>query len=273
MTTNKTNTRGTQSTKNRRILGLVIKDAEKIGAFGLILGYLDVGIIGVSKGEFTFTVRGPIFWRLTSGIPPYLHRPSTGIAAEAYLRIEALLAYLLLTGEAHILESSVAGSTMVWTIGSKWFRFKALQRLLKDDTSSFRYRTAVVMLLNLAIGVGLIVRKLPFVLTAVGLDRYLQMRFFTSAAPLQRTRRVDPSQLTLPQMNAKLYWIGVIIGGMLVAQQARIEALLLERGGLIGFSILADTFRMKVLPEMVQRVLENGQGEHDGDVGGPGGSG
>ena len=257
MTTKRKASRPSENAKNKRILGLVIRDAEKIAAFGLVLGYLDVGIISVSRGEFRFTLRGPIFWRLTSGIPPYHHRPSTGIAAEAYLRIEALLAYLLLTGEALIVESSVAGSTMVWTVGSKWFRFKTLQRMLTDNTASFRYRTAVLMLLNLAVGVGLIVRKLPFVLTAAGLDRYLQLRFFTSAAPLQRTRRVAPSQLTLPQMNAKLYWLGVIVGGMLIVQQARIESLLMERGGLMGFSITADTFRMKVLPEVIQELLEN----------------
>lgn len=255
MTKRRRNTFRKPLSRNKRIIGFTVRDMERIAAFGLVLGYLDVGIVEVGHGEFSFTVRGPIFWRLTSGTTPYLHRPSSGISAAAYLRIEALLAYLLLVGEAYLLDSSIGASTMVWTIGSKWFRFSALQRLLKDDSASFKHRTAILMLMNLAIGVGLMVRKLPFVLTAVGIDRYLNMRFFTSAAPLQRTARTLPSLLTLPQMNAKLYWLGVVVGSMLVAQQARVDRFLLERGGLIGFRISADTFRLKVLPVIVQRII------------------
>lgn len=253
------NTRRRPVSRNERILGLTVRDMERVAAFGIILGYLDVGVIEVGRGEFKFTVRGPIFWRLTSGIPPYLHRPSTGLAAEAYLRIEALLAYLLLVGEAYLSSSTIAASTMVWTISSKWFRFTALQKLLKDDSVSFRSRRAILMLINLAIGVGLIMRRLPFVLTAVGVDRYLEMRFYTSAAPLQRTARTLPSQLTLPQMNAKLHWIGVIVGGLLVVQQARIDGFLVERGGLLGFSIAADTFRLQVLPDIIQKLIRRAE--------------
>ncbi|MCF8565958.1 hypothetical protein LLE49_14630 [Alicyclobacillus tolerans] len=232
---------------------------ERIIALGLVLGYLDVGVIGVGSEEFTFTVRGPLLWRLTSGIPPYLSKPSKGPVAQAYLRIEALLAYLLFVGEAYLLEASSGASTMVFTIGSKWLRFSAIQRLLEDDSVSFRHRTAILMLLNLAIGVGLIFRKFPFVLTAVGINRYLELRFYTSAAPLQRTRRLTPSLLTLPRMSAKLHWIEVIIGGMLVVQQAKVDSVLVERGGLVGFSIAADTFRLHVLPDIIQRLVQQAQ--------------
>ncbi len=240
---------------NEKILGLAVHDLEKIAAFGLVLGYLQVGLIEIGPQEFFFTLRGPVFWRLTSGLPPYLRRPSTGVAAGAYLRIEALLAYLLLVGEAHLVQSTTAASTMVWTIGSERFRFKEINRLLKGDSTSFRYRTAILMLLNVAIGLGLVVRKIPFLITAVSLNRSLELMFSTSAAPLQRSVRRLPSQLTLPRMSAKLHWLGVLVGILLIGQQARIGAVLMERGGLLGFSIRSEVFRLQVLPEMVRRRL------------------
>ncbi|WDL97871.1 hypothetical protein [Alicyclobacillus sp. ALC3] len=242
--------------RNDRILGLAVHDLEKIAAFGLVLGYLQVGLIEIGPQAFAFTLRGPIFWRLTAGTLPYLRKPSTGLAADAYLRIEALLAYLLLVGEAHLTQSTTAASTMVWTIGSERFRFTEIGKLLKGDSTSFRYRTAILMLLNVAVGLGLVVRKLPFEITAVSMDRSMELMFSTSAAPLQRSVRRLPSQLTLPRMSGKLYWLGVIVGILLIGQQARIGAVLMERGGLIGFGIRSALFRMQVLQEMLRRKVE-----------------
>lgn len=252
--------------RNKKILDFAIRDVEKIAAFALVLGYLDVGVIEIGPKEFTFTVRGPVFWRLTSGIPPYLHRPSTGLAAEAYLRIEALLAYLLLVGEAQVLQSSTAASTMVWTIGSKHFRFSEIGRLMKDNSTSFRYRTAILMLLNVAVGLGMILKRLPFVITAVTMTRELELQFVTSAAPLQRSTLRLPSLLTLPRMSAKLYWLGVLVGILLVGQQARIGSVLMERGGLLGFTIRSEVFRLQVIPDILRRLLE--QKDEPGETGG-----
>lgn len=246
----------TKSSRRKKRLPTYLDDMEKIVAAGLALGYLDVGIIEVSNGGFTFTLRGPNFWRLTSGLPPYLRSPSTGLAAQAYLRIEALIAYLLLTEEAHITEASVAASATVWTIGSKWFRFRTLSRLIRDDTTTFRSRRAILMLMNLAIGLGLMFKKLPFVITAVGYDKFVNLRFYTSAAPLSRTRRRLPSKLTLPVLSAKLYWLGTVVGFLMMIQQARIEGFLLERGGLLGFSIGAKTFEFSVLPIVLQKMID-----------------
>lgn len=242
--------------KKKRLPGDVyVRDMERIVALGLVLGYLDVGVIELSRGEFTFTLRGPLFWRLTSGLPPYLHRPSTGPAADAYLRLEALLAYLLFSGEAYVSDATATASAMVWTISSKWFKWRRVQRLLADNEGTFRYRRAILMLLNLAIGIGLMVRELPFVITAVSFHKNLTMRFITSAAPLQRSRRRLPSKLTLPLMNGKLHLISVMIGFLLLIQQARIDGFLVERGGLLGFSIAADVFAFKVIPRILQEFM------------------
>ena len=58
--------------------------------------FINVGIITVRHRQFYFSLREPVFWRLTSGDLPFLHPPGIGITARGYMQIKAMLAYLLL---------------------------------------------------------------------------------------------------------------------------------------------------------------------------------
>jgi hypothetical protein len=230
-----------------RIIKLTARELEIAAALMLALDYVDVGIIEINRAEFAFTLRGPLFWRLTSGMPPYLHSPSQGLNAIAYLRIEALLAYLLLISEAHIENASAAASITVWTVRSPWFRWQALRNLLQQNPGNFRYHRAVLMLLNMGIGSGLVS------LTAVNHDKFNTIKFFTSAAPLQRSKLRLPSKLTLPlmnsKMNSKLHWLNIIIGSLMIIRQLYVDGVAMGRGGEIGFVITGDVFDFKVIPQ------------------------
>lgn len=234
------------------------KNIEQFLAILLVLGYAELGVVNVENGALSFTLRGPTLQRLTSGNAPQLKPPGTGLFAQSYLRIEALIAYLLLIGEANIEMPGISSSVTVWGVTSKWFQFSVLQSLIKDTNSSLQFRKAVLLLLNLAMGIGLIKRKLEFVLTGFGItpdaSGNAQMRFFLSGPPFSRKASLAPGKYTPPPYNNQtLYWLGVIVGILLISQQARVMNVGVERGGALGFDIV--TFRFRALPAYLQKLF------------------
>lgn len=237
-----------------------VKNIDQFIAILLVLGYVELGVVNVENGALSFALRGPSLLRLTSGTPPNITPTGTGLFAQSYLRVEALIAYLLFIGEANIALPGISASTTVWGVSSKWFKFSALQSLLKDTNSTFYYRTALLLLLNLAMGIGLIKKKIEFVVTGFGLtpdDRgNTQLRFFLSGPPLSRKPSRIPGKYTPPPYNTQtLYWMGVVVGILLIAQQARIVNVGAERGGAIGFDV--STFAFRALPVYLQKLFSS----------------
>ena len=91
-----------QGSQGQRKTGWLNRELSILIAFLLILGYVDLGAFTVARIGFRFTVRGPMFWRLSSGLPPYLHDLPKGPGGQAYLKLMALIAYLLLSDQAVI---------------------------------------------------------------------------------------------------------------------------------------------------------------------------
>lgn len=242
-----------------------LKNIDQLLAILLILGYVQVNVINVENGSFRFTLRGPALQRLTSGTIPKLSPEGKGLFAEAYLRLEALIAYLLLIGEATIDTPGVSATTTVWGVSSKWFRLSVLQNLLKDSHSTFAHRTAILMLLNVALGIGLINRRIEFIVTGFGLtpgdSGNVHLRFFISGPPLTRRHSARPGKYTPPPYNTEvLIWIGFIVGILLISQRACVANVGVERGGALGFDI--STFAFKALPSYVQKLLMSLQNLH-----------
>lgn len=235
-----------------------LKNINRLMAILLVLGYVEINVVNVENGTLTFTLRGPALGRLTSGMPITLRPVGTGLSAQAHLRLEALITYLLLIGEATIDTPGVSATTTVWGVSSKWFKFAALQNLLKDNQSTFTHRTAILVLLNLATGIGLINRKLEFVLTGFALNPddtgNAHLRFFLSGPSLTRQHSSSAGKYTPPPYGTEfLYWIGVIVGILLITQHARVVSVGVQNGGGIGFDI--STFSFKALPLYVQKLL------------------
>jgi len=246
------------NSKKTRIDLSYMNNIDKLIAILLVLGYVELGVVNVENGALSFALRGPSLRRLTSGTPPKLKPPGSGLFAQTYLRIEALIAYLLFIGEAKIDLPGISATTTVWGISSEWFQFSALQTLLKDNHCTFSHRITILMLLNLAMGIGLIRKKLEVVVTGFGLtpdsDGNAHLRFFLSGPPFSRKPSLAPGKYTPPPYNTQtLYWLGVIVGILLISQQARIMNVGVERGGALGFDV--STFTFKALPAYLQKTM------------------
>lgn len=233
------------------------RDIKNLLALLLAVGYIDVGAIEITRYGFQLVLRGPIFWRLTSGMPPYMHSTGGGLAGRAYLQLEALLAYLLLIDEVYLASATVGASTIVGIISSKWFRWTYLQRTLGEMKRSFKRNRIILMLLNLVVGLNLFETKRGLTLTGLSATRDgHEMSFVATAVELARETRTLPSLLTPPIRSPQLSVLNKLVGAMLIFQQLRINGIYMGRGGELGFGISGDVLRLKVLPQLFKRKIE-----------------
>lgn len=231
------------------------RDLQALMAILLVLGYIDIGAIALNPTQFELTLRGPIFWRLTSGIKPRMNPISKGPAAKAYLNLEALLAYLLLIDEAYVVNGAVGASTIVGTVSSDWFRWTYLEKVLRENRVSFWRNRLIMMVLNLVIGLSLYNTESGMTLTALFANIDQEIGFVATAVELAREPRRLPSLLTPPIRNPQLYLINKFVGGLLMAQQLRIRAVYMARGGELGFAISGDMLRLKALPQIMKQKM------------------
>jgi len=236
----------TQSGKlDERFTGLTNRSLSILMAFLLILGYVDIGALTITKSGFRFSIRGPFLWRLSSGLPPYLHDVPEGPGGQAYLKLMALLAYLLLTEQAYINSGSVVASGLVLTVASPLFDWNIIKKILAQTEDSALQRI-VQILINLVLGISLITSQNHFSITSVRMDPKYFLLFHVSSLSLQRVRRELPSMLTLPERIPTLKSLNVIIGILLTLQLVRVIHLTIARGGDLGLGVSGELLAMKI---------------------------
>lgn len=226
---------------NTSLASLTRRELDILAGVLLATGYVNIGSVNITKKQLIFDLRGPLFWRLSSGIMPLLHHPGS----DFYIQLEAYMALLLLTGNAHVEGMTVAASALILRVRSPMFEWKRLaegQRLQTPDISK-----AVLGLLNFAIGIQLIGDRLPFVITAVAFPSTKEIRFVTTAHTVQRIERKLPSKFTIPQQTNVCRVLNKVIGMMLTLQLLRIETVSMGRGGELAFSIGGRVFRFRKL--------------------------
>lgn len=237
------------------------RDIKKLLALLLAVGYIDIGAIAIGQFGYQIVLRGPIFWRLTSGLPPYLHSTGGGPAGRAYLQLEALIAYLLLIDEVYLTSATVGASTIVGIIGSKWFQWQRLQNLIGENPRSFKRNRIVLMVLNLVVGLGLFETRRGLTLTGLSATRQHEMAFVASSVQLTREARILPSLLTPPIRSPQLSVLNKLVGGLLMIQQLRVAEVYMGRGGEVGFSISGSMLRLKVLPQLFKQKIVAAEGK------------
>ncbi|UOF90020.1 hypothetical protein LSG31_19470 [Fodinisporobacter ferrooxydans] len=233
------------------------RDLEIIASFLLILGYVNIGSIRIGNGRLTFGLRGPVFWRLTSGLPPYLHSPGTGLSADAYMSLEAFIAYLLLTGEAQIYAFNMVASAIVFSVTSKWFQFSTCKQIFDLTRQTNILNTKIIRaIFNLVVGLALFSRNISFVLTGV---RYSagKIAFDTTGTEIQREPRTLPSKFTLPRMNRFLHHLDQLVGALLIIQIIQVEDVLMGRGGEVAFGISGDILKLRAFPTLFERTKKS----------------
>jgi hypothetical protein len=214
-------------------------------AFLLILGYADIGALTITKTSIRFSIRSPLLWRLSTGLPPYLRDVPKGPGGQAYLKLMALLAYLLLTKQAYINSGSVVASGLVLTVASPLFDWDIIKNVLAQTEDSMLQRI-VQILINLVLGISLITSLNQFTITSVRMDPKYFLLFHVSSRSLQRVRSERPSMLTLPEKIPTLKNLNVMIGVLLTLQFLRVIHLTIARGGDLGLGVSGDLLAMKI---------------------------
>lgn len=245
----------------RQMLRLPQQQLGQILALLMVLGYVDINVVTFRNGQFYFVLRGPIFSRLTSGIPRYLRAPGNspegGPTAQAYVKIEALLAYLLFTGQAFIHDPTMVGAGIVFSVQSEWFRFKALQKMLQERKNNPLDRI-VLALLNLGVGWGLIQNTFGITgTTPRPFDHHLGFSV-TSEALAPKAKAPGPTfGITAIPKGGPLYRVlNRLVGVLLMVQQLHIYGVSLGKGGRIVFGITGEILRLNVLPKMLDEWLD-----------------
>jgi hypothetical protein len=237
--------------------GLSRKQLGQLLAILIALGYVDINVVTFRAGFFAFVVKGPLFTRLTSGSPRYLRSPGDSSldspVAKAFIKIEALLAFLLLTGQAYVQNPTVVGSGLVFTIQSDWFTLQTVQHMLKNQEKPFIY-TAVLTLLNLGVGVGLVQNTFGITGTAYGPFPY-QLGFSTTSDLLSTTNNgpVLPGLAAIPEGGPMYKWFNRVIGLLLIGQQLELYSVSVSKGGRLVLGITGQLLKLRVLPKMLDK--------------------
>ncbi|WP_067933784.1 hypothetical protein [Alicyclobacillus kakegawensis] len=246
----------------RQLLRLPQRQLGQILALLIVLGYVDINVVTFRNGQFYFVLRGPIFSRLTSGIPRYLRAPGNSPegspTAQAYVKIEALLAYLLFIGEAYIYNPIVVGAGIVFTVQSRWFRLKALQKVLQEGKNHDLDR-AILALLNLGVGWGLIQNTFGITGTAYRPFGYALGFSVTSEALAPKTKVSEPTfGITAIPNGGPLYRaLNRLVGVLLIVQQLYVYSVSIGKGGRIVLGITGEVLTLKVLPKMMKQRLKS----------------
>ncbi len=231
--------------QDKRFTGWTNRSLSMLMAFLLILGYADIGALTITKTSIRFSIRSPLLWRLSSGLPPYLRDVPKGPGGQAYLKLMALLAYLLLTKQAYINSGSVVASGLVLTVASPLFDWDIIKNVLAQTEDSMLQRI-VQILINLVLGISLITSLNQFTITSVRMDPKYFLLFHVSSRSLQRVRSERPSMLTLPEKIPTLKNLNVMIGVLLTLQLLRVIHLTIARGGDLGLGVSGDLLAMKI---------------------------
>lgn len=234
-----------QGSQGQRKTGWLNRELSILIAFLLILGYVDLGAFTVARIGFRFTVRGPMFWRLSSGLPPYLHDLPKGPGGQAYLKLMALIAYLLLSDQAIIDSGSVVASGIVLTVSSPLFEWEKIKQVLSEHENSLLQRI-VQFLITMVIGIGMMDSHQLFTITSVRFDPSFYIMFNVSSVALQRRRRILPSLLTIPLNIKSLRNLNRILGVLMILQFMRVIYLTIGRGGELGLGITGDFLAMNI---------------------------
>jgi len=232
------------------------RDIKALIAILLAIGYIDIGAIEITPHEFHLVVRGPIFWRLTSGLPPFLHTTGGALAGKAYLKLQAMIAYLLLIDEIDLYSGNVGASTIVGTLSSRWFKWKRLHQMMGENPKSFKRNRIILMLLNLVVGLSLYETKRGLTISGLTGTADHHMAFVATSRELAREERMLPSLLTPPIRSPQLSALNKIVGAMMILQQMRVVGIYLARGGELGVGIGGDLYRLKVLPKIFKQKIE-----------------
>ncbi|KYP80191.1 hypothetical protein [Ferroacidibacillus organovorans] len=222
-----------------RLTQLTKRELAILAGILLATGYVNIGSVNITSREFHFDLRGPLFWRLTSGLQPLLHRPGS----EFYIQLEAYMALLLFTGEAYVDGITVGASALFLRIRSPMFEWKRLST--ERSIEHLGTAKAVLALMNFAVGVQLFFRKLPFVITAVSFPEGKEIRFVTTANTIQRVERKLPSKFTFPEQTRSTHALNKLLGALLTFQVLRIYTVSMGRGGELAFSIGGSIFQFR----------------------------
>lgn len=232
------------------------RDIKALLAILLAIGYIDIGAIEITPHEFRLVVRGPIFWRLTSGLPPFMHSTGGALPGKAYLKLQAMIAYLLLIDEIDLNSANVGASTVVGTLSSRWFKWKQLQQMLGENQTSFKRNRLILMVMNLAVGLSLYDTKRGLTITGLTGSVDHTMSVIATSRDLAREGRRLPSLLTPPVQSPQLAALNKLVGAMMILQQMRVVGIYLARGGEFGFGIGGDLSRLKVLPKIFKQKID-----------------
>ncbi|WAH37782.1 hypothetical protein [Alicyclobacillus dauci] len=231
----------------------------QILALLIVLGYVDINVITFRAGQFSFVVRGPLFDRLSSGTARYLRNPGNAprnsVTAKAYVKLEALLAFLLFTKQAYVMNPTVVGAGIVYSIQSDWFLLSTLQRML-EERRNHPLERIVLAVLNLGVGWGLMQNSFGITGTAIGPFPYT-LGFSTTSKLLERSNAAPtlPGLATLPNGGPVYKLFNQLIGFLLVIQQLHIYSVSIGKAGRVVLGITGNLLALKSIPKLLnQRV-------------------
>ncbi|EPZ47391.1 hypothetical protein [Alicyclobacillus acidoterrestris] len=237
-------------------LTLSRKQLGQIIGLLIALGYVDINVLTFRAGFFAFVVRGPLFSRLTSGASRYLRAPGNSpkgsLTAQTFIKLEALLAFLLLTGQAYIQNPTVVGSGIVFTVQSDLFKLQTIQSMLKERNHNELDRI-ILTLLNLGVGWGLMQNS--FGITGVGYGSFPhKMAFSTTSVLLQPGPQRDNAGgiAALPNGGPVYRWFNRVIGFMLAIQQLYIYSISISKGGRLVFGITGNVLALRSLEKTLK---------------------
>lgn len=234
------------------------RQLEQLIGLLIILGYVDINVFTVRKNFFAFVLRGPIFTRLTSGASQTLRLPGNSprgsIVNRSFIKLEALLAYLLLSGIAYIQNPTVVGSGIVFTVQSDLFTLQSVQHILsqKENTGTERI---VLALLNLGIGLGLMQNTFGITGTAYGPFPY-QLGFSTTSTLVEpRQQSNTPGGLAaIPNGGPTYRWFNRVVGFMLAIQQLCIYSVSISKGGSLVFGISGSNLALRSVHRLLDKT-------------------
>lgn len=234
------------------------RELGQLLALLLVLGYIDINVVTFRGEQFSFVVRGPLFSRLTSGTPKYLRAPANspegGLTARIFVQIEAMLAFLLFTGQAYVQNHTVVGAGIVFSIQSQWFHLKTLQRILEQRKHNPMDKL-VLALLNLGVGLGLM--QNTFAITGTAYRPFTHHLGFSMTSNLLASSRSQnsavPGLTAIPKGGPTFKWFNRVVGFLMVIQQLGIYSVSVGKGGRLVLGVTGDVLALKAFPQIIEK--------------------
>jgi hypothetical protein len=170
------------------------------------------------------------------------------------VKLEALLAYLLFTGQAFIYNYTVVGSGIVFSVQSQYFHFDILKRIVRQRRDTILNRI-ILAVLNLGVGFGLVQNTFGITGTAYRPFGYRLGFSVTSTVLAPQTRGQGPTLglTAIPNGGPAYKLFNQMIGVLLILQQLEIYSLSVGKGGRLVLGITGEILELKAFPKIIAK--------------------